>query len=107
MPAVPEQIPLLFTSIAESLHVDVVLLLAKLFEDRSDRNIPRFLNFVETNLKHLKWASQSITPGDLAHQRKLLESHAQTIQNIKAQRDKYFAHHDKRHFGSPATLNDD
>lgn len=104
---IPEKIPLLFTSIAESLHVDIVLSLAKLFEDRSDRSLPRFLNYVEANGKHLEWARQGITQSDLIRQRKLIESHAQTIRNVKAQRDKYFAHHDKDYFNNSNGLNDD
>ena len=103
----PEKIPLLFTSIAEALHVDIILSLAKLFEERSGRNIPRFLNYVEANYTHIDWARQRITHDEITAQRKLIEPHTQAIQSIKGQRDKYFAHHDKEYFTDSSGLNDD
>ncbi len=106
-PDLPEKIPLLFTSIAEALHVDVVLSLAKLFEERSDRNIPSFLNYTEVNCKHIDWARQRITQTEITAQRKLIGSHAEAIQSIKGQRDKYFAHHDKEYFADSSSLNHD
>ena len=96
--------PVLFLSIRESLLVDSVLSLAKLYETRSDRNLDSFLKFVEGNLKSITWQNTPVTKEQIVTQRELIKSREATIKNILSQRDKFYAHHDKEYFTENTSL---
>ena len=84
----------LFSTLAESLHVDVVLSLAKLFEKRDDtrpRSLLRLLDFVDANHKEIEW-QHPVTVFDLRRHRALIESRRAEITLVIAQRDVYFEH---------------
>src|SRR5690242_17798386 len=53
--------PVLFLPIMESLMMDSVISLAKLYEQQDSMNLNRFLNFVESNLGRLTWQKEPIT----------------------------------------------
>ncbi len=90
--------PVIFLPVMESLLVDSVISLAKLYEQRSDRNLNEFLKFVETNLGNLVWTRGSITQQQIDAQRQSIASKQTAVKNILAQRNKYFAHHDEEFF---------
>lgn len=102
-----ELAPVLFLPFIESLLVDSVVSIARLYELRSDRNLARFLDFVEGNLKFLTWQHEPITKEMLASQKHLIASKEQAATNVRSQRDKYFAHHDKEYFVDASKLGQD
>ena len=84
----------LFSTLAESLHVDVVLSPAKLFEKRDDtraRSLLRLLGFVETHNKEIEW-QHPVTVFDLRRHYALIEARRADIQLVISQRDMYFEH---------------
>jgi hypothetical protein len=90
--------PVLFLPIMESLMMDSVISLAKLYEQKDSMNLNRFLNFVESNLGRLTWQREPITRQHIENQRQLILSQANAKTNILAQRNKYYAHHDSTFF---------
>jgi hypothetical protein len=93
-----ELAPVIFLPVIESLLVDSVFSLAKLYELGSDKNINKFLKFVETNLGNLVWQRERVTQQQIDAQRRLIASKQAAITNLLAQRNKYFAHHDEEFF---------
>lgn len=94
----PELAPVLFLPIMESLLMDSVISLAKLYETKDSMNLNKFLNFVEGNLKNLSWQQAPITRQQIADQRQLMVSNENAKANVLAQRNKYYAHHDSTFF---------
>lgn len=87
----------LFTILAESLHVDVIMSLAKLFENRNDsrpRSLPRLIGFLDRNCGKIQW-NHDLTLFDLRRHRAQIEARRAEINLVTSQRDRYFAHHDK------------
>ncbi len=99
--------PVLFVPIMESLYVDLVISLAKLYEQGSTRNLNKFLNFVESNQHKIRWNGEGISQQKLSEHKQLLESEKSAISHVLAQRNKYFAHHDCKYFTDSEKINDD
>lgn len=102
-----EHAPVIFLPILESLLVDSIISIAKLYEGRAERNLIKFLNFVEGNIHNLEWGHQPITREQIDQQRALMDSHNGLVNNILGQRDKFFAHHDKEYFHDSSMLSSD
>ena len=90
--------PVIFLPMTESLLVDSVISLAKLYEPSSYGNLNKFLEFVEKNTDNLNWAHGKLTKAQVQAQKALIASKETQIKNVRGQRDKYFAHHDKKYF---------
>ncbi len=101
-----ELAPVLFVPVMESLLMDSVISLAKLYETKDSMNLNRFLNFVETNLRHLEWQREPITRLQIENQRQLIVSKETAKANVLAQRNKYYAHHDSTFFTDSNKLHD-
>ena len=96
----------------ESLQVDCVLTITKLTEEnRSEKNIPKFLNFTESNWEKIRWSERSgrgkLTPKKVKEQREGLEKISDILLGFMRQRDKYFAHYDNDYFFNPYKLFED
>lgn len=101
-----ELAPVIFLPVIESLLVDSIISVAKLYESSSDRNLNKFLTFVENNRRNLFWRGEPITQQQINNQRQLITSKEKVIANVLAQRNKYFAHHDKEFFVESDNLGD-
>lgn len=109
-----ELAPVLFHPIMESLLMDSVISLAKLYEPKDSMNLNTFLNFVESNLGRLIWQQAPITRGQIESQRQLIVSQKNAKANVLSQRNRYYAHHDaafftdsdKLHERYPVTISD-
>ena len=93
-----ELAPVLFLPIMESLIMDSIISLAKLYEAKDSMNLNKFLNFVESNLGRLAWQREPITRQQIENQRKLIIAQETAKANVLAQRNKYYAHHDSTFF---------
>ncbi len=111
-----------FHSIINSLFTDVLLVSTKLLEcDRSDRNIPDFLHFVEchlslfspeairvrrgfSNISQIPKRDYSVDPHLVQSDRVKLHLLDPIVKNLKKKRDKYYAHYDKSCFDEPGKL---
>jgi len=121
-PATLNVAPGFFIPVWNALAADVVVSLARLYEDhsRSDRNIQHFLRCVENDLAHLEQKKgilsssiPDIPPLEVGtvvtkevindHRKKLREAE-KTIKTLLTHRDKYHAHHDKKFFEEPSKL---
>jgi hypothetical protein len=105
--------PAFFQLTTDALKSAVILWVGKLFEDKAERGIFNFLKFIEHNkgifeigeLKRRKgypdghWMldREPITSKTIEEHRKRIKN-LQCLQNFKTQRDKFFAHFDKRYF---------
>jgi len=115
--------PGFFVPVRSALVTDVILSLSRLFEDRSDRNIPHLLRRIEQDLSRLeskKEILRSPTP-DVPPLEVGIEIDLETIQQhrlriceaeklvtvLLTHRDKFYAHHDKEYFGEPSKLQDE
>lgn len=120
--------PGFFSLVLDSLFSDMIVSLAKLYENydgknRSDKNIIKFLNFIESNMNIFpsnqrdssKASNDTIITMDLIkdHRRKIKNS-KETLDNLFHWRDKYYAHFDNKYFedsnllsvNAPLTPND-
>ena len=99
----------LFSTLAESLHVDVVLSLAKLFEKRGDsrpRSLLRLIDFVEANINEIEW-QHPVTVFDLRRHHALIEARRAEIRLVISQRDMYFEHRGQQWTGRLADIASD
>lgn len=99
----------IFTMLAESLHIDVIMSLAKLFENRNDsrpRSLPRLISFLDSNCGKIQWDHQ-LTVFDSRRHRAQIEARRAEINLVTSQRDSYFAHHDKDYSGRLEDLTSD
>ena len=104
-----ESVVPLFSTLAESLQIDVILSLAKLFEKRGDnraRSLLRLLEFVEANAKEIEW-QHPVTVFDLRRQRALIEARRAEIHLVISQRDMYFEHRGPQWTGRLADITSD
>lgn len=96
--------PLLYF-IVESLQVDCVLTISKLIEnDRGDKTIQKFINFVSSNRTKLKGKHIYKLSEIILENKEELEKHKIIIERILFQRDKYYAHSDNNYFLTPGNL---
>lgn len=121
-PATLNVAPGFFIPVRNALAADVIVSLARLYEDhsRSDRNIQHFLRCVERNLSRLEQKKELlrssipdvppleigtvITEGVINdHRAKVLEAD-KTVKTLLTHRDKFYAHHDKEYFEEPSKL---
>lgn len=92
----------------ESLQVDCVITISKLIEGkRSDRTFLKFLYFLESNLPQIQQKYPALTQEIIEDQKNSLTSIENEIGNILTQRDKYFAHADKKYFFESQAIIDD
>ena len=84
----------------ESLQIDCVMTVSKLVEgiNRGERTFQKFLAFVESNINAIMVAYPQITNALVKTQRSQLEQIETQVKSILTQRDKYFAHADKKYF---------
>jgi hypothetical protein len=101
-----ELAPVLFLPIMESLLMDSVISLAKLYEPKDSMNLNRFLNFVESNLGRIVWQGKPVTRQQIEGQRQLIASQENAKANVLAQRNKYYAHHDPAFFTDSEKLHE-
>lgn len=97
--------PLLYFMV-ESLHVDCVLSVCKLVEgkQRSERTLHILNDFVENNLPAISKQYPLVTQSLIDSARTNLDEVAEVITRIITQRDKYYAHSDKKYFLEPGKL---
>lgn len=95
--------PLLY-HVRRSLELDLHLSISKLIEARSHRNLFQFIDFCLSNRRHIYWADGSPPEEKLFAQKQSLESHRAAINNIKARRDKFYAHLDAKYFDDPDAI---
>jgi len=81
-----ELVPVIFLPILESLLVDSIISLAKLYEERAERNLIKFLNFVEGNMSKITWNHQTMTHEELNKQKSLIDSHNKVMEVINHKR---------------------
>jgi hypothetical protein len=88
---------------------EIVLLLARLFDKKnSDYNIYHFIEYARTNLAVIEWKDPvAISNESLKEQLHLIAAHETTIEMLRKQRNKYYAHYDKKYFFSPEALETD
>jgi AbiU2 len=91
--------PLLFIFI-KSAETNLHITLARLLEpkDRRHGNLGKFFSFCRANVSKIKWIDGELTITLIHEQEAELERHRQTIEHIKARRDKRFAHSDRTYF---------
>lgn len=89
----------LFAYFMQSLELDIFLSIAKLLDDnRSDRNILKFISYCETNRKKIKWKDGEIPQKIINKHRGEIELRQDFIDKIVTRRDKFLAHNDKEFF---------
>ncbi|WP_018984359.1 AbiU2 domain-containing protein [Salinimonas chungwhensis] len=92
----------------ESIQVDCVMTVSKLIErDRGDRTFQKFLAFVESNIKSINKAYPKVNASLVTEQRLELDQVEAQVSNILTQRDKYFAHADKKYFFEQNKITED
>ena len=113
--------PAFFGIVLNSLVSDIIISLAKFYENydgrkRSDRNINRFLNFIESNTDIFPTDPEAKKMYNFNYtiNEELINEHRAEIENIKGildnlfqWRDKYFAHFDKKYFLNDKALVED
>jgi len=116
--------PAFFQLVLDALFNDSVVSIAKLYEgQRSDRNLLRFLDFVETNINifsqeaqesrgyspSVNWSSPTGHVNlDTVHMHRVaIESKRTVLNNLFFRRDKVYAHSDDEYFYDRITLKDD
>jgi len=100
--------PLLYM-FAKSLEANLHISLAKLLEPkkRSHGNIEKFLAFCKANAGRISWKEGHLTADLIESQEAELAAHADAIGSIKARRDMYFAHSDRKYFEHADQVMDD
>jgi hypothetical protein len=94
--------------IVNALEIDIKITLAKLLDgNRSERNIIKFINFCETNSKHIPWKGETSLVNMVKKHKELLDANEDSINRLCKQRDKYFAHYDKKYFQNKDKLEED
>lgn len=92
----------------ESIQIDCVMTVSKLIESgRGDRTFQKFLAFVESNIKAISKFYPEISASLVSEQRAALEAIESQVGSILTQRDKYFAHADKKYFFDPERITED
>ena len=100
--------PGFFTLIHESLTIDLMISVARLYEEnRSDRNLQKFLNAVEMNMKSVNALDSRINVSVVARHRAEIGKQQQVLVNLKTHRDKLLVHHDKEYFLEPRKAQSD
>ncbi|MCF7364553.1 hypothetical protein L3V31_21190 [Vibrio sp. J1-1] len=92
----------------ESIQIDCVMTVSKLIEHgRGDRTFQKFLAFVERNMKAISKVYPEIEMSLVNEQRQALKEVESQVSSILTQRDKYFAHADKKYFFDQNKITDD
>lgn len=100
-----ESFPLLHF-IVESLQVDCVISVCKMVEgsNRGERTIQTLLEFAKDNLPILSKEYPKLTLATIEKHTNELKAIEPQINRLMKQRDKYFAHSDKKYFLEPGKL---
>jgi len=94
--------PGFFTLIHESLTIDLMVSLTRLYEEgRSERNLPKFLNVVEMNLTTLSSLDPQIDVSVVNAHRVRIKELKGVLDNLTVHRDRLLVHHDKEYFLDP------
>lgn len=113
--------PAFFQLIMDALLTDSIISLSRLYDSyksikRSDRNLIRFLNFVESNIDIFPSDKETLMRHncDYIVDKNLIDSHRAKINemtpildNLFTWRDKYVAHFDKTYFSNGERLKED
>ena len=100
--------PLLHYVFAGLTH-EIVLLIFRLFDEKnSDYNILHFIKYTKENVSVIKWKdTTAMSVASLDKQLEQIASHKTRITMLSKQRNKHYAHYDKKYFFSPEALERD
>ncbi len=103
----PEKVaaaPVVFGPLVDSLMNDIILTLAKLYEQKADRSIYKLIAVAESLRKVIDWKAKPLDATGLEKHRAVVDVQAKALESIESRRNKSIAHFDKKYFTSPARL---
>jgi hypothetical protein len=99
--------PQFFRMHTDSLLKDIIIVLAKTFDNKSKRSIYTLLDWLDQCIKNLNYKGDPITYVDISDFHTDIMNVETTLTKIKKQRDKFLAHDDKKYFDQPFRIHEE
>lgn len=99
---------LFFRRVFEAIESEIIVSLSKLYEiGRSDRNLMKLVNYVQSNRTSVDWGYEEISHEQTDEHKQLIKGQQEVVESVISRRDKFYAHHDKKYFLNADELTED